>query len=274
MQGPRGWRCRTRPAAWSWPNPAAWPWPVEFRTLGKFSITVEDSELKGHGKVQHKQLEMLKALVAFGGQEISIEKLCDTLWPDDEGGQARITFDTTLHRVRRLLGVKDALVVRDGKISLNTACCRVDTWQFEKQRTALEKLLVAPFDSEALSKGIRQLCSIYQGDFLMNELESDWLLSVRVQLRRRFVRVVSQVGRTFQAAGDWINATHCYELALEQDPRSEELYCRVMECQAAQGYLADAHATCQRCLDELSISEGAGPVCKTQILLKKLIGNL
>ena len=60
---------------------------------------------------------------------------------------------------------------------------------------------------------------------------------------------------------------------LHHDPGSEELYCRIMTCQAAQGYLGDARATCQRCAETLAELGGIPKPCQAEALLKRLLGQ-
>ena len=67
-------------------------WPVRIRTLGRFEVIIDGVSLQSSGKSQRKLLELLKALVAFGGEQVNIDKLSDALWPDAEGGLARSAF--------------------------------------------------------------------------------------------------------------------------------------------------------------------------------------
>ncbi len=62
---------------------------------------------------------MLKALIAFGGKDVGETRLSDALWPDAEGDAARTSFDTTLHRLRKLIGNDKAIVINEGLLSLD-----------------------------------------------------------------------------------------------------------------------------------------------------------
>ena len=55
-------------------------------------VIIDGVSLQSSGKSQRKLLELLKALVAFGGEQVNIDKLSDALWPDAEGGLARSAF--------------------------------------------------------------------------------------------------------------------------------------------------------------------------------------
>ncbi len=84
------------------------------------------------GKVQQKPLAMLKAIIALGGRDVDGESLVDALWPEAEGDHGRSSFDTTLHRLRKLLSNEKIIQFGDGKVSLDERYCRVDAWAFEK----------------------------------------------------------------------------------------------------------------------------------------------
>ena len=72
------------------------------------STELEGAPLRFTGKVPRKPLELLQAIVAFGGKEVLSETLCDALWPDSDGDTAGAALRMTISRLRRLLR-RDAL---------------------------------------------------------------------------------------------------------------------------------------------------------------------
>ena len=50
-----------------------------------------------------KPLELLKAIIAFGGSNVATERICDALWPDADGDRALNSFKFAIHQLRRLL---------------------------------------------------------------------------------------------------------------------------------------------------------------------------
>jgi hypothetical protein len=50
------------------PEQSEWPWPVRIRALGGFSLEIEERPVSFSGKAPKKPLELLKALVATGGE--------------------------------------------------------------------------------------------------------------------------------------------------------------------------------------------------------------
>ncbi len=69
-----------------------------------------------------------KVLIALGGSNVAEVKITESIWPDADGDAAHQLFDTTLSRLRKLLGRADVLLNREGKLSLNKKICCLDTW--------------------------------------------------------------------------------------------------------------------------------------------------
>ena len=88
-----------------------WPFPVRIYTLGRFSVLLDGKPLEFSGKAQRKPLELLMALVAFGGREVSERQLTEALWPDAEGDAAHQACAVALHRLRKLLGHDAAITL-------------------------------------------------------------------------------------------------------------------------------------------------------------------
>lgn len=109
-----------------------WPWPVKIYTMGRFTILIDDEHSPPQRKTKQTPIKLLQALIALGGRDVSCEKLSDLLWPDAEGDTAHHALETTLHRLRGLLGYPDAIRLANGKLTLDNRYCWVDTWAFER----------------------------------------------------------------------------------------------------------------------------------------------
>jgi tetratricopeptide (TPR) repeat protein len=110
-----------------------WPWPFKIKTIGTFELLRDDVPVFFSGKVK-KPLELLKTLVASGGKNVSQETLADALWPEADGDQALRSFDTTLHRLRKLMGNENVLQLQAGRLSLDPKYCWIDTWALEQKQ--------------------------------------------------------------------------------------------------------------------------------------------
>lgn len=226
----------------------AWPWPLKIYSLRGFAVVNNDKRAAIHARVQQKPIELLKALIAHGGRDVPNVRLAQALWPEADGDRAQRSLITNLHRLRRLLGGGQSLMVRDGTVSLNPDCCWVDAWACER--------LLEETDAAQLQRGV----ALYRGRFLSSE-ESVWAMPARERLHAKFVRALSQLGQQHEARGDWAAAIECYEKGLQSDPLIEAFYYRLMWSHYRLGRSGDAIAVYRRCLRtlraELDIQPGA-----------------
>ena len=249
------------------PDPASraedWPWPLRIRALGRFEVLRDGAPLAFRGKAQKKPLELLKALVALGGEGVETGRLAAILWPDASGDAAKVSFDSTLYRLRRLLDRDAALTLVEGKLSLDRRQCFVDVWAFE--RVAREVDAGGGADAAA-----RALIAAYPDHFLATDEDQPWLMGMRDRLRSKFVRAVLALGRALEADARWADAAALYARALELDNLAEELYRSLMVCHRELGRPAEALQTYRRCKELLSVVLGLAPSAETEAVRQSL----
>jgi DNA-binding SARP family transcriptional activator len=249
----------------------AWPWPLKIYTLGRFDVVKDGKPLALGAGGKRKPLELLMALIALGGSGVSQTKLTDALWPEVEGHLAQQTFEITLHRLRKLIGQEPALVLKDGKLSLDARHCWVDSWACEHLLDRIERALhESPARPEDVDRLARKLLALYQGPFLATEAEQPWLLTPRERLRSKFLRLFGALGRHWEADGKWDRAANGYLQGLEVDPLAEELYRSLMRCYRQQGRPAEARAVYARCCNTLKTILGVGPSPQTETLRRAI----
>ncbi len=255
------------------PDIGDWPWPIKLYTLGRFAVVIDDAPLRSTGKAQRKPLELLKALVALGGREVGSAILIESLWPNAEGDAAQTVFDSTLHRLRRLLGRDDAIVVSDGKLTLNPQIVWVDVWAFERLLGKSEDALkqVQGGGGKTIDDKITEpVFRLYQGHFLNQESDQPWMLSMREKLRSKFLRHLVALGRHWEAGDHWDKAAEVYQRGLELDNLAEELYRRLMITYQKRNQVAGAIEVYRRCRHMLSIVLGIKPSPETELLYQSL----
>ncbi len=95
-----------------------WPWPIRIYTLGRFEVVLDDKPLRFGRKAQQKPIDLIQVLVSLGGRKIAETKIADILWPDDDGDMQIKSLHTTVYRLRKLLGYKDAIEYEDSRLVL------------------------------------------------------------------------------------------------------------------------------------------------------------
>lgn len=208
---------------------------VEIRTLGPFAVAIAGTPLTFPRKTPRRPLGLLKAIVAMGHPAVCGYRLTDALWPDAEADAAHQAFTTALHRLRRLLRLRDAVVLHDARVRLDAGLCWVDVWAFERLASLAEA--AGPRDGDP-ARTLRQALELYRGDFLADD-DAPWAIATRERLRERFVRLVTRQAGQLEAAGRWHESLHFFHQALEADDRAEALYQGVMRATLHLGRKAE-----------------------------------
>jgi LuxR family maltose regulon positive regulatory protein len=227
--------------------------------LGRFRLFTGNTPIIISPRLRKPQ-ELLQALTAFGGTEVSAGVLIDALWPESEGDAAYHALESALYRLRQLLGTRDLVRMEGGKVSLNRDQLWVDMWEFEEE-------LQRPHDPGVNGiERIGRLRRIYQGHFLQHETEKSWVLKARQDLRDRLLRAIRDAARECEHARSWEDAATLYRSAIEIDSLNEGLYRGLMLCHQELGDHSEALQAYRRCRELLTRFLGIPPNAKTQAL--------
>ncbi|MDH4163775.1 MAG: hypothetical protein OEW15_13980 [Nitrospirota bacterium] len=257
----------------------AWPWKVKVRVFGGFALFVDGKPVVFSGKVQKRPLDLLKMLIALGGEDVAKEKLSDALWPDAEGDAAHLALKSLLHRLRHMIGSDEAVRFQEGKITLDPRYFWCDAWAFEQMldeagvdflpRDSLVGSDAAVTQKEARAM-VEKALSLYQGHFLDQDREEPWTISPRERLRSRYLRAVRFMAESREAEQDWDGAIGCYLRGLDIDDLEELFYQRLISCYGRIGRQADAARTYQRCESVLRAKLALEPSADTKAIFREV----
>ena len=251
------------------PDIEGWPWAVRIRTLGRFGIEREGVPEAACRKESRKPLDLLKLLVAFGGEAVPVTRLCSALWPDAQGDAARNSFDNALHRLRKLLGGDRHVHLHAGGVSLDTATCWTDLAALEACLATADKLPPRT-DSAQLLALVERTLALFQGEFLAGEDGLPDVLAARTRVQAKFTRQMGALGARLEAVGCHAQAVLVYQRVVEQQPLAEDVYRRLIACLLALGQRAEAYEAYRRCRAQLSIVLGIPPAAETEALVAPL----
>lgn len=249
---------------------AGWPWPFKLFALGKFRLFKDDQPQPLAGKAQSRPLELLKVLVALGGKDVRAEQLAETLWPHVDGDYAYASFTSTLHRLRRLLGLDDAVVLQDGRVTLNPCYFWVDTWAFDRLLSEIDAALSRSTTGEHLAQLAQQLLQLYRGAFLEDESNRACFIAFREHLRSRLVRYMSKLARRWEDMEQWDRIIDQYERAIEVDGLCEGLYRQLMLLYQKCGRTPEAVDVYDRCRKTFSALLSANPSPETTAVYQSI----
>lgn len=176
------------------PSTAVWPWPVRIWTLGRFALEVNGKDVDLAGNKHRRPCDLLKLLLTSAPHGMAEQHLAEALWPGLEGDAAMRNLRTNLHRLRRLLGSEQAVLVQQGRTRLNPQYGWIDA-------TELDHLLasIATIDADQLQALADGLPCIYHGPFLAGEDEPH-ILAYRQRLQQHVMTGLSQLEARLRTA--------------------------------------------------------------------------
>ncbi|MFZ5797290.1 MAG: BTAD domain-containing putative transcriptional regulator [Thermodesulfobacteriota bacterium] len=240
-----------------------WPWPLKIFTMGGLTILKDDQPLDLKATFQKKPLELLKAIIAFGGREVIEEKVMEALWPDAEGDAASASLKTILHRLRQSLGGEGFVLRKNGRLSLAEHLCWVDFLDF----------LAAAAQPPDRVGGRERILRLYRGEFLPDDESRWWTVAPRERCKRLFLSLVRDTAETLAAAGQLAEAAGYYEQALAHEELDESLYSRLMTLHGSLGRRDLVAMTFQRCRSALLARLKIEPSVATLRLYRDLMAG-
>ena len=270
---------RTLVRAWKLPPPPSalrvkeWPRPFQVSTLGGFTLLHESKPVEFSSKGPGRPMELLKVLIALGGQNVRSDQLADALWPRVDADYAHKSFTTTLHRLRRIFDNDDALTLRETRLSLEPRLVWLDTWALDQLLNELDGALREPrARAEPVLRALTsEALALYRGPFLPDESEQPSYIACREQIRGKLLRCLTRVARWWEDNGMPEAAIDCYLRCIDADGLCEAFYRNLMQCYQRRGERSEALATYERLRTALSTRLKVMPSQETQAVYTALL---
>lgn len=163
-------------------RPRLWPWPVRVRLLGAFECEATALAVSTGAKAQAKPMALLRLIAlheADGG--VAAASVAHALWPGEGREGREKALETTLARLRKLLGHAAAITLHEHRLRLHPLRVWCD-WPALLQR--LDRIEAAPQDS--VGRGWDEVFTLWRGPLLGDEPgDPAWLQPWRARLRSR-----------------------------------------------------------------------------------------
>jgi DNA-binding SARP family transcriptional activator len=254
-----------------------WPWPMQIRAFGRFEVLRDGKPTRLFAKLQGKPMELLKTLVGFGGDDIRESRLAESIWPRIDGDYAQRSLTTTLHRLRKNLGIDQVVALRNGRLALDPRYCWLDLRAFEEVSRKIDGCLkgaTSSVSSERVKRLRDRLLDLYRGPFMASEGDDPRYVGLRGRMRNKFERCVGDLARYFEAAGEWELAVDCYIRSLEADDLAEAFYRRLMLCYHELGRQAEAVDVYNTCKRVFSAELNVEPSPETRAVYERVLREL
>jgi LuxR family transcriptional regulator, maltose regulon positive regulatory protein len=229
-----------------------WPYPVRIFALSRFTLLVEGIQVRFASKAQRRPLELLKAILAFGGRDVPEQKLTDALWPEADADASERALTITLHRLRRMLGQLNVIERRGRTLTLDPRYVWVDAWAFERGLARAQ----SKTGNERIEELAQALCR-YQRPFLWDECAA-WAVLPRERLRWKTVSRLFELCQLLEGPEHARAVANLYLAMIDAEPGEERLYVRLMFHYARSQDLEGAVAVYRRGLRALA-SAGTAP---------------
>ena len=251
----------------------SWPWPIRIYTLDRFEILINGEKLKTTSRNRPKVISLLKTLIAFGGTQVREELISETVWPDADGDSAHQLFTTTVFRLRKFLGQHDAVINRDGRLSLNDQICWLDAWALDLGIDRVNKLLnEAVPDQEHVLEQYHRLKNYYQNDTLISETDIPLGSASHPQqhLRTKWVRLLFRLANYWTEQDEIYEEISCYETIISVNPLEEKAYRNLIERRTALGQRSEAAKVFEKCKLALKHGLNVMPSQETKDIAQKV----
>lgn len=240
-----------------------WPWPVRIYTLGRFAIHCHDKPLQGRSKPQRKPLELLTFVISGGEKSVFRAAVAARLWPDTDGDRAVQNLNTTLHRLRKLLGSDEAVVLCNGQLMFNSRLCWIDAQHFAWLAQQIDIPPASPVKKEYLTRALR----LYRGPYMTGYEHMPVATSYREQLGKLWHHTLAAAVPLF------VETTSAHrnvlEKALAVDDTAASVLPLFVSSFCKKGRSAEAYAILHHC-EALLLEQGISFGSKTQALLRQL----
>lgn len=237
-------------------------WSVRIHALGLLQVEVQGRPLEFSVRAQCKPLELLRRLIAHGGDHVLPRVLAEELWPEAEGDRAMAALKTTLQRLRHLLG-HGALIQREGRISLNAREVWLDAWSFEH---ALRESRC-----QGDISGLERALVLYLGPLLADDGDDARDIPLRHRLQTAYVSGVESLCELLIADRREIAAMQWYRAALAVEPLSETLTRRHIALCLRLGFHCDALQSYRNYERQLGARYGLKPGPELMLLINPLL---
>lgn len=229
-----------------------WPWPIRIYVLGRFEIHCDGKPLILSAKTPRKPLELLTLLICAGQKGIFREAVAGRLWPNSDGDLAQQTLNTTLHRLRKLLGNNETIVQKGSQLFLNRNLCWVDCRHFQTQVEQIE----STEHPESTKRFITQSLTLYRGPFTTKHEHLSAAVGYSSQLNRQWLSVVAAAVPLFVRSDMENEPRRAVQLALADDETAAAVFPILVSAFKKSGREIEALDILHRCrnlLDNLGI---------------------
>jgi two-component SAPR family response regulator len=260
------------------PPPAPTPamsYDIEAFFFGAFRATIAGKP------VRHWTSQKGKSIFAFllynDSKPIFREALLEMFWPKVFPESARNCLNVTIHHIRQKIqgtGIQKDVVLFSNECYLINPELKIssDVRHFLSHWNRSRFLQSDNRPGRAVSE-LEVAASIYEGDFIQDEVCEEWVLPQREKLRETYLEVLENLSRIYSLNGKPKAAIEICRSILEKDDCREKVHRRLMLCFHRVGNRDQALRQFHKCSKILKRDLEVKPSTRTVELYKKIIDD-
>ncbi|MDP2659835.1 MAG: BTAD domain-containing putative transcriptional regulator, partial [Dehalococcoidia bacterium] len=253
---------------------------LDIRCFGSFQIYSDGNPLPPASFGRRQSFTVLKILVTRRGRPVSADFLSETLWPDTEPEATKKRLWVIIHNLRMALepglkhGQPSHFVHRNGDAYTFDpgVPIRLDVDEFT-QGLARGDCSEARGDLRDAAAAYEQTTRLYRGDFMEEELYSDWCSSEREYLREVYLALLGRLASLHATWKEWDRSIAWRRRALLVDGLREETHRELMRCLRSAGRRDEALRQYQECRLVLDRELSVEPLPETAKIYREILGE-
>ena len=258
--------------------PVSLPPGLTIHLLGKFRLLLNGQEIHPKRWKSKKAKTIFQFLLySRSSGYVNKEVLMELLWPAEDPKLTAKRLHVALASLRKTLepeiprGTSSSFITRDNdsySIDIGEEGW-VDIEEFTeelylaKQEDNPEKSIVHYMNAE----------SVYQGDFLEEELYSEWCAEARERFREEYLWLLNQIIEYCEGKRDFKNCILYAKKCLQKDKYAEDVYRLLMTYYAQTGNKAMVVKTFEKCKEAITRDLNCPISEETERLFQELLSN-
>ena len=225
------------------------------RTFGRFETISKDKIIKDRDWRSQKALSLFRYLIANRNRKIPVEVIYSLFWEGMGEDYARINLNSTLHIIRKVIGLTSQELNLRGKtcyLSVDNENLRVDADEFERFIEFSEKAASIPEKIDYLKKAE----DIYKGPFLVEEFYMSWSQDERKKYEMMYMEVLDELAELLYEEGRYDECLDYLYKYLNSEPYNEKNYYKAISILILIGRVREGinlYNKMKRFLDEIGL---------------------
>ena len=217
---------------------------------------------------------LLGCLLSSAGRRIGREQAMEALWPDLDIETAANRLNGAVHELRQILEPEIARpatsrLLRSERDMLELAD-RSNIWVDAEVFEGLLNESHSISDAAQVEQLLEQAAELYGGDYLLEELYSEWAAPRREVLRRGWIGLLLKLAELREARGQLVSAMGPLNRLLATDPTDETAVQRLMILLTRLDRRGEALSTYRRLAARLQRNYESEPLPETRELFESL----